>query len=228
MINPYDISLFVIIFVAMAVFLESWKQRLNLFVIALCVGWTGMLLSNGYYLSSICLLLLSIALSVHIEFLINRKIKSRFKNYLNNKTSTANSLTERPIDLVNPEIRSALKIASNQKLGLLIVIEKSDPIFEYCQNIQSLDAGLNRDLILSIFTPPSPLHDGALLIKNERIAGAGAVLPISNSNQEQTGTRHLAALGLSEQCDAEVWIVSEESGQIKRAYKGAFETIQRL
>lgn len=228
MINPYDISLFVIIFVAISVFLESWKQRLNLFVIALCVGWTGMLLSNGYYLSSICLLLLSIALTVQIEFLINRNIKSRFKNYFRTAPNSINSLTERPIDLINPEIRSAIKLAANQKLGLLIVIEKSDPIFDYCQNIQLIDAELNRDLILSIFTPPGPLHDGALLVKNDKIVGAGAVLPISNSNQEQTGTRHLAALGLSEQCDAEVWIVSEESGKIKRAYKGTFETIQRF
>jgi DNA integrity scanning protein DisA with diadenylate cyclase activity len=228
MIDAFDISLFIIIFVCTAFFLESWKQRLNLFLIALCVAWTGMLLSHAYYLSSICLLLLSIALTVQIEFLINKNIKSRFKNYFRSTPNYSNSLTERPIDLLNPEIRSVLKHAATQKLGLLIVIEKSDPIFEYCQNIQPLEADLNKDLILAIFTPPGPLHDGALLVRNNKIVGAGAVLPISNSNQEQTGTRHLAALGLSEHCDAEVWIVSEESGQIKRAHKGTLESIQRF
>lgn len=228
MISPFDISLFIILFLGISLILENWKQRLYLGGIALCIAWMGVLLYHRYFLSAATLLIIAIGLTVQIEFMLNRQIKYRFKNYFKGKSAQSNRLTERPIDLLNPEIKKALKVASRNKLGILIAIEKNDPLNEYCQNVKHLDAKISDELITAIFTPPGPLHDGALLIKNDRIFGAGAVLPISSSSQEITGTRHLAALGLSEQCDAEIWVVSEESGTVKRAYKGSFETVQRF
>lgn len=111
---------------------------------------------------------------------------------------------------------------STIKLGALIVIQREVGLHEFVEDAVTLDAQLNRKLLFSIFVKESPLHDGAVLIEGDRIKAAGCVLPLSfNPDLDPNlGTRHRAALGLSERSDAVVIVVSEETGSISMARDG--------
>ena len=86
----------------------------------------------------------------------------------------------------------------------------------------TLDARVSSELLETIFTPPSPLHDGAVIIQNNRVVAAGCILPLTQDQRVASalGTRHRAALGLSEESDAIVIVVSEETGKIAYAFEG--------
>ena len=111
---------------------------------------------------------------------------------------------------------------SELKLGALIVIKREVGLDEFLEDAVMLDANLNRKLLFSIFVKESPLHDGAVLIESERIKAAGCVLPLSfNPDLDPNlGTRHRAALGLSERSDAVVIVVSEENASISLVHEG--------
>lgn len=108
------------------------------------------------------------------------------------------------------------------RLGALIVIQREVGLDDFVEDAVILDAKLNRKLLYSIFIKESPLHDGAVLIEGDRIRAANCVLPLSfNPDLDPNlGTRHRAALGLSERSDAVVIVVSEESGAISVARDG--------
>jgi diadenylate cyclase len=120
------------------------------------------------------------------------------------------------------EISAAVDELSSSKYGALIVIENEIGLRNFTETGVELDAKISKELLLSIFKNKFvPLHDGAVVIINNRIAVAGCVLPLSaNTNIKFYGTRHRAALGISESVDAIVVVVSEETGQISLAYKG--------
>lgn len=111
---------------------------------------------------------------------------------------------------------------SKSKVGALIVIQREVGLDEIVEDAVILDAYLNRKLLLSIFHKESPLHDGAVLVEGDRIRAAGCLLPLSfNPDLDPNlGTRHRAALGLSERSDAIVIIVSEENGSVSLAREG--------
>ena len=111
---------------------------------------------------------------------------------------------------------------AQSKIGALIVIQREIGLDEVVEEAVTLDAVINRKLLLSIFMKESPLHDGAVLIEGDRIRAAGCVLPLSfNPDLDPNlGTRHRAALGLSERSDAVVIVVSEENGAISLAREG--------
>lgn len=111
---------------------------------------------------------------------------------------------------------------AQSKIGALIVIQREIGLDEVVEEAVILDAFINRKLLLSIFMKESPLHDGAVLIEGDRIRAAGCVLPLSfNPDLDPNlGTRHRAALGLSEKSDAIVIVVSEENGAISLAREG--------
>lgn len=108
------------------------------------------------------------------------------------------------------------------KLGAIIVIQREVGLDEFLEDAVVLDAQLNRKLLFSIFVRESPLHDGAVLIDGDRIKAAGCLLPLSfNPDLDPNlGTRHRAALGLSERSDAVIIVVSEETGSISLARDG--------
>jgi len=133
-------------------------------------------------------------------------------------------LREEELDVVLLEIIEAAESLSKEKLGALIVIEKHDPLSTYVESGNIIDAKVSADLIQAIFTPNNPLHDGGLIIRNGRILAAGCLFPLSQ-NQDLSrifGTRHRAALGLSEETDALIVIVSEERRDISLVYRGRF------
>ena len=122
----------------------------------------------------------------------------------------------RDAELVAVEVSRAAAHLSADGAGALIVIERETGLQEIAESGVMLHADLSDDLLRTIFTHRSPLHDGAVIIRADRILAAGAVLPLVETTiqSERIGTRHRAALGIAEQTDAIVVVVSEEKGQV--------------
>lgn len=118
-------------------------------------------------------------------------------------------------ELVN-EIAKAASQLAQKRMGGLIVIERENGLKNFIDTGAQIDAIIRSELIYSIFIPSSPIHDGAVIIQNGKLAAAGCFLPLTkNPNIDKTkGTRHRAALGLSEETDAVVVLISEESGSV--------------
>ena len=117
------------------------------------------------------------------------------------------------------EIISACRMLSEVRQGALIAVEKKDSLEAWAKAGVGIDGRVRREIIFSIFTPPGALHDGGVIIRDGRLAAAGALFPLSKRLDLPTelGTRHRAGLGLSEVTDALVIIVSEETGKISLA-----------
>lgn len=139
------------------------------------------------------------------------------------------SLDERPLDqrigAQIDKICSAVAAMSLQKIGALICIERATKLGEIVNTGITLNSEVTSELIGSIFFPNSPMHDGAMIIRDDRIIAAGCFLPLSESGDlnKQLGTRHRSAIGLSENSDAVVVIVSEETGIISIALDGTLK-----
>lgn len=127
-------------------------------------------------------------------------------------------------DSIN-EISKAVQRMSDSKTGSLIVMERQTLLGDVIESGKPVDAFITHELIGNIFFPKSPLHDGAAIVRNGRLVAAGCVLPLTKSTDVSSdlGTRHRAALGMSEQSDAAVIVVSEETGIISLAYQGTLE-----
>ena len=122
-------------------------------------------------------------------------------------------------------IRATIALA-NRKIGALIAIERETSLKDFVEIGTTLDAKVTKELLLSIFHPTSPIHDGAVVIRGNRMVAAGCFLPITSSPElsKSMGTRHRAGLGLSEETDAVIIVVSEETGNISMVINGKFET----
>ncbi len=120
------------------------------------------------------------------------------------------------------EIVNAMEALKKDRIGALMVIERDNSLTEYIEKSKKIYADISSDLLVTIFFPNNPLHDGAVIIQGNRISCAGAVFPTSNSVSlnKRLGTRHRAALGIAEESDAISVIVSEETGRISIAVKG--------
>ena len=120
------------------------------------------------------------------------------------------------------EIVNACEYLRKARIGALIVLERDISLANYIDKGKKIYADLSSDLLISIFFPNNPLHDGGVIIQGDRISCAGAVFPTSNSSKinKKFGTRHRAALGITEESDAISVIVSEETGRISIAVKG--------
>ena len=119
-------------------------------------------------------------------------------------------------------LAQAAIILSRQRTGALIAIEGATGLREFVESGTRLDARLSLELLLSLFVPNSPLHDGAAIVKGTVIEAAGCLLPLSENvvTESHLGTRHRAAIGLSEQTDAVVLVISEQTGAISVARTG--------
>jgi diadenylate cyclase len=126
---------------------------------------------------------------------------------------------------VAEEVAEVVERLSRSGIGAIIAIERETGLGEYVQSGSEMQAKVSADLLATIFTPYSPLHDGAVIIRGDTIVGAGAILPLSQAQitDRTLGTRHRAGLGLSEETDALVVIVSEESSTISVASGGRLQ-----
>ncbi len=143
-----------------------------------------------------------------------KSLRSIFGNYIaDDRQALNNSVVE---------ICKAVQRMSDSKTGALIVFERAMLPKEVTDTGVELDAEITHELIGNVFFPNSPLHDGAALIRDSRLYKAGCVLPNTRKDDVSSdlGTRHRAAIGMSEESDAVIVVVSEETGQISSAYKG--------
>lgn len=125
-------------------------------------------------------------------------------------------------EMKTDEIANAVSSMARQKIGALIVLENESSLKDISETGTYLNSEISSELLINIFFPNSPLHDGAVIIKEEKIVAAGAILPLSDNFNisKELGTRHRAALGMSEKSDAFIIVVSEETGVITTVYKG--------
>ncbi len=172
-------------------------------------------------------IVLIILFQQEIRQVLERVGKSRFSNlsFLIKGNDTAN------IEMVSDaiiEIAKAVQRMSDSKTGSLIVMEKEMLLGEVIKTGTAVDAKITHELIGNIFYPKAPLHDGAAIVRNGRLICAGCVLPLTKNNDisSDLGTRHRAAIGMSEQSDAMIVVTSEETGVISVAFKG--ELIRNL
>ena len=143
---------------------------------------------------------------------------------------------QREIDRVITQTVSACETMSKERTGVLIVFERDTSLIDYQKSGTVIDAQVSSELLRNIFFTKAALHDGAVIIRNERIAAAGCVLPLTQNRNisSDLGTRHRAAIGVSEVSDAVVVIVSEETGTISVAVGGmlkrhlAPQTLEKL
>ena len=125
------------------------------------------------------------------------------------------------------ELTTSVQHLSDRRYGALIVIEREVSLESVIHSGVAVDAKVTHALLELLFIPGAPLHDGAVLIRGNQIVSAGNVLPLSQvqTHEKKLGTRHRAAIGLSEQTDAVVLVVSEETGQASFAVEGALHPI---
>jgi len=123
---------------------------------------------------------------------------------------------------VYDEIVLAVMTLATSRIGALIVIERSVSLHSVAESGVRLDARISYDLLVTIFNPSTPLHDGAVIIRNEKISAASVFLPLTKNPEisRELGTRHRAAIGITEDTDAVVIVVSEETGIISFAESG--------
>ena len=128
------------------------------------------------------------------------------------------------------EMIDAVESLTARRIGALIVIERSAGLRQYAELGVAVDGLVTADLLVSVFLPYSPLHDGAVFVQGSRLVAAGCFLPLSRNLQiaRSLGTRHRAALGISEETDAVALAVSEESGRVTIAVSGHIETVRDL
>ena len=150
----------------------------------------------------------------------HQRIRMVMRLFSSDKDTTAREDKES----IMPIVMVCLSL-SKGKVGALIVMERSTPLDDIADTGEIIDAGINQRLIENIFFKNSPLHDGAMIISKKRIKAAGCILPVSHSYDipKELGLRHRAAMGISQECDAIAIVVSEETGGISVAIKGAFQ-----
>lgn len=187
----------------------------------------GILIIVGLYLVASALNLITLSnilenLLVFLPFAIIVLFQQEIRRMLAAFGSTAwfrwgRGQDEGPVML--NELALAVQALASKRTGALIAIERRDSLAMWADTGIPLEARFSYDLILNIFIPGTPLHDGAVIIRGERIVAASCFLPLSTRHELSTklGTRHRAAIGLSEESDALVVVVSEETGTISLA-----------
>ena len=135
------------------------------------------------------------------------------------------SAESRQAELVANEVARAASVLSAEGHGALMVIERETGLEQIAETGVMIHGDLSADLLRTIFSPRSPLHDGAVIIRGDSIIGAGCILPLTQAiiDDRSLGTRHRAAIGLSEETDAMVIVVSEETATISVAQLGVLE-----
>ncbi|HIE10075.1 MAG TPA: TIGR00159 family protein [Kiritimatiellae bacterium] len=160
------------------------------------------------------LVYLTLALIIIFQPEIRRALAELGKQHIFGGTAAERSLVD--------NLLRAVAILSERKIGALIAVEREIHTRAVQESGVKLDSPVNADLLASIFFPHTPLHDGGVIISGNRIVAAGCIFPLSQDPKlaRTLGTRHRAAVGFSEDTDAVVIVVSEETGTISLAYRG--------
>ncbi len=193
------------------------KGIIILLIVTMVSDWLG--LHVIYWLLQKVLTLLFVALPIVFQPELRRALEHIGEGKLFTRNALLNIQEARSIV---GAITSAVVRMSQKKIGALIVIEHDMGLNDISSNGISIDALISTELLMNIFIPNTPLHDGATIIRKNRIIASACLLPLTDDRTLSTefGTRHRAAIGLSEQCDATIVVVSEETGTISVAEHG--------
>lgn len=160
---------------------------------------------------------------VAIVIIFQPELRRAFEDIGKGQFLTEETIDDKSIEEMASDISKAINTCSEKHVGALVIIEQQIGLKEYIDNGVPLRAAISSELLGSIFWPFSPLHDGAAIIKNNRIEAAGCFLPTVTNHKEvarELGSRHRAAISTSELTDALILVVSEETGTISRAKSG--------
>ena len=222
-IDLIDIAIVAVIFYYILLWLQGTRglSLIRGFLLILLVYVTGRFF--GLYtinwlfdrFAAIIALMLIVIFQPELRRMLERFGRGKFLGALGVVNTPHGSLYVRHI------VRAVEQLAE-EKTGALIIIEKLTGLNEYLESGIRIDAIISTELMLSIFNPKSPLHDGAVIIQGERMLAAGCLLPISENRllDKRLGTRHRAAVGISEASDALAIVVSEKTGIISFAENG--------
>ena len=230
------VSDFVDIFLTAVVifYLIKWLQETRamqlvkgiviLFAVMIISDWINLTVIN-YVISAVVqvgLFAVVVIFQPELRSLLERMGRSKFGRIIDIATQNDTSSDSGETAVSNHIIDAVTEMAS-QKTGAIIVMERETKLGDHTSRGIKLDADISKELIENIFFKNSPLHDGAVIVRNGRIHSAGCLLPLtSNTNlSSEIGTRHRAALGWSEVSDAMIIVVSEETGKISIASGGA-------
>lgn len=226
-----------LIYKLLPIFRSTGTMRIAwMIVVVLVVTWLTEALEL-YTLNFILSQLLAIGL-IAIVVLFQPELRRMIDHMSNIKIKeflTPQKPSQEMIPVISQTVR-ACEVMSSEKVGALIVFARNNRLEEYFKTGTAIDGQVSDQLIRNVFFPKASLHDGAMIVRDGKIAAAGCVLPLSESNRisADLGTRHRAALGMSEVSDAVIVIVSEETGAISVAVGGmlkrhlAPQTLERL
>ncbi len=208
------------------------KSVIIILLLTVITGLLNMYLMN-FILSQVVeigIIALIIVFQPELRRMLERLGSKTFREILSTKEE------QRDVDRMIAQTVNACEIMSKERTGVLIVFERTTSLVDYQKTGTVIDAQVSSELLRNIFFTKASLHDGAVLIRNERISAAGCVLPLTENHNisSDLGTRHRAAIGMSEASDAVVVVVSEETGTISVAIGGmlkrhlAPQTLEKL
>ena len=183
--------------------------------------------ASGYLFNALfrdVILVLIVVFQPEIRHVIESMGRSRFHGGLAGLHASNAKIryNEETADTIEAVCRACAEM-SDRKIGVLLVFEKQTPLAEIIQTGTTVDAKVSEELLGNVFYPKAPLHDGAAVIRDNRLCAAGCILPLTQHHDAVSsalGTRHRAAIGMSEQSDAVMVVVSEETGNISVAKEG--------
>ncbi len=207
--------------------LYGWFRHTKAFQVVIGLGSLGVVYlftkNLGFFMTSWILQELGTALFVLIIVIFQAEIRQALYRISPLRSIFGRPEPGHPVDL--DELVNSVFSLAETRTGAIIILQREEPVDEYLSNGVSVESGISGELIGCIFKDGSPLHDGALLIRNGKISRASCHLPLSTNTgiPQYYGTRHRAALGLSERSDAAVIVVSEERGEVSLALSGNLE-----
>ena len=187
-----------------------------IFAILLFISQNFNLHASQIILQGILILIL-----VSVPLMFQQELRKFFEKFISSPLSIFKKYHISQKHKLVKSVKQAAEILAEKQQGAIIAIEKANPLDVYSETGTPLQAEISKELILNIFFPKSPLHDGAIIVRDTTILSAGCVLPLTQTVSEYIyGTRHKSALGLSEATDAIIIVVSEERGEISIAHEG--------
>ena len=224
-IRVYDIlDILLVAFILYRVFLLIKGTRAVQMLIGLGVLLFASLLSQWWELYAVDWLIQSFWSQIVLAIIILFQPELRRALALMGETPFFATLTPMESSRSLEEIVRATVSLANKKIGALIAIERETDLRNYIEMGTELNARITKELLTTVFLPFSPIHDGAVIIRGNRVSAAGCFLPLTLSQVPKTlGTRHRAAIGLTEETDAVVIVVSEETGTVSLAVAGKLQ-----
>ena len=202
----------------------GWMDVLDILVVAAILYKVYEMLADTRAITLVkgILVLLGVTLIVALPIVFQPELRRGLEHLGQGRFWGSNSvLNDEEAHSVVHELAKAVKQLSHDKTGALLVIERDMGLNDISATGIRIDGLITADFLLNVFIPNTPLHDGAAVIRGKRLIAAGCLLPLTEKHfSTELGTRHRAAIGLSEQCDALIVVVSEETGTISVAENG--------